>query len=378
MAQAGQDKSIDAAYLRTAIDLAAKSPAGDANPRVGALILGADGTVAATGYHLGAGTPHAEVVALSHAGERARGGTAYVSLEPCGHTGRTGPCTQALLDAGIARVVYAQRDPNPLAAGGAETLEAAGVAVTRIEELAEAAFELNRPWTHAMATGRPYVTWKFAATLDGYSAAADGSSRWITSERARADVHARRAACGAILVGTGTVLADDPHLTARDAQDVPVPRQPLRVVMGLRDIPAAARVRDDAAETLIMATRDPLEVLTELGRREIRHVWLEGGPTLAAFFLRAGLVDEILGYVAPALLGAGRPVISGLGIESMAEIARLTLGEVTRIGPDLRITARPPVLHRSLRTASALAGTAGSDGLARAATPRPPVPAEEA
>lgn len=361
MAQAGPDKFFDAAYLRTAIDLAAKSPAGDANPRVGALILGADGTVAATGYHLGAGTPHAEVVALGHAGERARGGTAYVSLEPCAHTGRTGPCTQALIDAGIARVVYAQRDPNPLAAGGATTLAAAGVEVTQIEELAEAALELNRPWTHAMATGRPYVTWKFAATLDGYSAAADGSSRWITSQRARADVHARRAACGAILVGTGTVLADDPHLTARDTQDVPVQRQPLRVVMGLRDIPADARVRDDAADTLIMATRDPLEVLAELRRREIRHVWVEGGPTLAASFLRAGLVDEILGYVAPALLGAGRPVITGLGIESMDEIARLTLGEVSRIGPDLRITARPPVLHPSLRTSRATAGTDTTD-----------------
>lgn len=330
----------DAEMMRRALHLARRGPQADPNPRVGAIVVDASGDVAGEGYHAGAGSPHAEVVALAQAGPRARGGTAYVTLEPCNHTGRTGPCAQALLAAGLTRVVFAQADPNPSAAGGARTLGAAGVGVTE-GVLAAEAENLNIPWTLAMTHGRPMVTWKFAATLDGYSAAADGTSRWITSAEARADVHDRRAACSAILVGTGTVLADDPQLTVRGPDGAARPAQPLRVVAGLREVPAAARVLDEAAETLHLRTRDPDEMLAALQAREIRHVWLEGGPTLAAAFVRAGLVDEILAYLAPALLGAGRASVGDLGVDTIADIRRLEVRDVARVGPDVRLTLLP-------------------------------------
>src|SRR3712207_5398084 len=227
--------------MRDALALARLGPAVDPNPRVGALVLDADGAVVGRGHHAGAGTPHAEVVALAEAGSAARGGTAVVTLEPCNHTGQTGPCSTALLAAGIARVVYAQEDPNPEAAGGASTLRAAGVdAETGL--LAEDAAALNRAWSFAVVHGRPRVVWKFAATLDGRSAAADGSSQWITGAEARADVHRLRGQAGAILVGTGTALADNPRLTVRHPNGTPVDQQPLRVVMGHRQLPTTACV----------------------------------------------------------------------------------------------------------------------------------------
>ena len=227
----------DTALVRRALELAVLGPLADPNPRVGAVIVDRDGAVVGEGHHRGAGTPHAEVDALARAGERARGGTAYVSLEPCNHTGRTGPCARALLEAGVARVVHAQSDPGALTGGGADTLRAAGVEVVG-GVLMDEALALNRAWTFAIVHGRPMVTWKFAATLDGRSAAADGSSAWITGPLARADVHDLRAECDAVLVGTGTVLADDPHLTVRHADGTPRGRQPLRVVMGRRRPPS--------------------------------------------------------------------------------------------------------------------------------------------
>ena len=255
----------DTALVRRALELAVLGPQADPNPRVGAVIVDRDGAVVGEGHHRGAGTPHAEVDALARAGERARGGTAYVSLEPCNHTGRTGPCARALLDAGVARVVHAQSDPGALAGGGADTLRAAGVEVVG-GVLEDEALALNRAWTFAIVHGRPMVTWKFAATLDGRSAAADGSSAWITGPLARADVHDLRAECDAVLVGTGTVLADDPHLTVRHADGTLRGRQPLRVVMGLRPPPPTARVLDAAAPTLVLPTRDPAEALAALCR----------------------------------------------------------------------------------------------------------------
>jgi diaminohydroxyphosphoribosylaminopyrimidine deaminase/5-amino-6-(5-phosphoribosylamino)uracil reductase len=326
--------------MRRALELAALGPVRGPNPRVGCIVLGTDGRTAGEGWHAGAGTAHAEVVALRAAGDRARGGTAVVTLEPCAHTGRTGPCTQALIDAGVARVVVAAADPNPQAAGGAHLLRAAGVDV-EVGVLAEQSQRLNRRWRFAVAHGRPFVTWKFAATLDGRSAAADGSSRWITGEQARADVHALRARADAVLVGTGTVLADDPRLTVRDGEGRELAEQPLRVVVGLRDLPPAARVLDTAAPTLHLRTRDPHAVLAELARREVRHAWLEGGPTLAAAFWRAGLVDEVVAYVAPALLGSGSPAVGDLGIGGIADALRLVLTEVARFGDDLRLTLSP-------------------------------------
>lgn len=328
----------DVALMNRALTLAARGPLGDPNPRVGAVILDPGGLVVGEGFHQGAGTPHAEVVALRQAGASARGGTAVVTLEPCAHTGRTGPCAGALVEAGVCRVVYAQSDPNPSARGGQVLLEAAGVQTTA-GVLATESTDLNVAWTFSMVRGRPKVTWKFAATLDGRSAASDGTSAWITGDLARGDVHRLRAQCGAILVGTGTVFADDPALTVRRPDGSTIDRQPLRVVMGLRPIPETARLRDGAAPMLQVATHDPAQVLKALSEREIHHVWLEGGPTVAAAFLAAGLVDEVIAYLAPVLLGSGRCAVGDLGVRTINHALRLTPHEVTTIGPDIRIRA---------------------------------------
>ena len=329
------------ALMQRALDAARLGPEPDPNPRVGCVVTDAGGAVVGVGHHRGAGTAHAEVAALARAGAAARGGTAYVTLEPCDHTGRTGPCTRALVDAGVARVVYAVADPDPHAAGGAVTLAAAGVTVEGglLEPEAEA---VNASWLHARRTGRPWVVAKSASTLDGRVAAADGSSRWITGDAARADVHALRARCGAVVVGTGTALADDPRLTVRGADgDDSVGRQPLRVVVGHRPLPAGSRLLDDAAETLVLATHDPAEVLAALQARGIHRVLLEGGPTLSAAFLAAGLVDEVVAYIAPTLLGAGPSVTADLGVTTISDAVRLRPTDVTVLGADVRITARP-------------------------------------
>ncbi len=330
----------DAAIMTLALELAARGPVPDPNPRVGAIIVNADGVIVGAGFHAGAGTPHAEALALAQAGPAAQGGTAYVTLEPCAHRGRTGPCTQALFQAGVARVVYAQADPNPVASGGHAWLTGRGVRVDGGCRAAEAT-ELNRAWSVAVAAGRPHVTWKYAATLDGYSAAADGTSQWITGPLARADVHERRAACDAIMVGTGTALADDPRLTVRHPDGTVRERQPLRVVVGHRDLPAGARLLDQSAPTLQLRSREPDQVLADLHAREVRHVWLEGGPTLAAAFLRAGLVDEIVAYLAPTLLGAGRPAVGRLDVTTLAERRDVDVVDVAVVGTDVRVIARP-------------------------------------
>ncbi|MFC8500803.1 bifunctional diaminohydroxyphosphoribosylaminopyrimidine deaminase/5-amino-6-(5-phosphoribosylamino)uracil reductase RibD [Pedococcus sp. NPDC057267] len=326
------------ALMRRALALAAHGPEADPNPRVGCVLVTGDGEVVAEGWHRGAGTAHAEADALAAAGERAAGTTAYVTLEPCNHTGRTPPCAQALHAAGVRRVVHAQADPNPVAAGGAAWLREHGVEVVG-GVLAQEAEALNRTWTHLVRTGRPWVTWKLATTLDGRSAAADGTSQWITGPAARADVHEQRARCGAVLVGTGTALTDDPHLTARHPDGTLRDAQPLRVVMGERDLPPHARVLDDAAETWHLRTRSPKEVLEALARAGVHHVWLEGGPTVAAAFMYDRLVDEVVAYVAPVLLGRGRPSVSDLGITTIDEALRLDPTDITLIGTDVRITA---------------------------------------
>lgn len=322
-------------WMRVAIDAALCGVEADSNPRVGCVLVAADGTHLATGHHRGKGTPHAEVDALTQAGERARGATAYVTLEPCHHTGATGPCSHALVEAGVATVVYAVPEPWAVAAGGAAWLAEQGVAV-RPGPMREEAEAVNATWLHRLRTGRPWVVWKFAATLDGRSAAADGTSQWITSAAARADVHAQRARCGAVLVGTGTALADDPHLTVRG---VDVARQPTRVVMGLRDLSPAARVADGAGPTLHLRTREPKLALTTLAEEGIHRVWLEGGPTLAAAFLAEGLIDEVVAYVAPVLLGAGRPAVADLGITTIGSALRLQTTDVTVVGGDVRVSA---------------------------------------
>lgn len=328
--------TAQATAMRRALELAHQGPEADPNPRVGCVILDAQGDVVGEGWHRGAGTAHAEVVALEAAGAAARGGTAVVTLEPCNHTGRTGPCAQALLAAGIARVVFAQADPTPEASGGAATLAAAGVAVSD-GLLADEAEAVNHTWTFARRSGRPFVTWKFATTLDGRSAAADGTSQWITGSAMRLAMNSRRARCGAIVVGTGTALADDPRLTVRDAHGQPVEDQPLRVVVGDRPVPASARVRGNDGRFLQLPGDDPRATLEELATQAIHHVWLEGGPTLAAAWWRAGVVDEVVCCLAPALLGAGRPAVADLGITTITGIDRLRLVDVEYHGDDLAL-----------------------------------------
>ncbi|MFD6435795.1 bifunctional diaminohydroxyphosphoribosylaminopyrimidine deaminase/5-amino-6-(5-phosphoribosylamino)uracil reductase RibD [Streptomyces venezuelae] len=348
--------------MRRAITLAARGLGSTSpNPVVGCVVLDAAGETVGEGWHQRAGGPHAEVHALRAAGERARGGTALVTLEPCNHTGRTGPCAQALIDAGVTRVVYAVADPNPAATGGAQTLRAAGIEVEQGLLEAEAA-EGNAAWLTSVRLGRPHVTWKYAATLDGRIAAADGTSRWITSAESRADVHRLRAACDAVVVGSGTQRADDPHLAVRGVPDTDTAAvQPLRVVVDTRGtaVTPGARVLDDAAPTLIAVADettpahdaetvripraegglDIRTLLDVLHARGVRSVLLEGGPTLAGAFVAAGCVDRVVGYLAPVLLGAGPAALDGGGITTIAQALRLDVSETVRIGPDLRITA---------------------------------------
>ncbi|QCQ93808.1 bifunctional diaminohydroxyphosphoribosylaminopyrimidine deaminase/5-amino-6-(5-phosphoribosylamino)uracil reductase RibD [Rhodococcus sp. SGAir0479] len=309
------------------------------NPPVGAVILDASGEVVGIGGTQPPGGPHAEVVALAEAGERARGGTAVVTLEPCNHYGRTGPCSRALVEAGVAAVYFAAADPNPTAAGGAETLRAAGVAVTGGVLAEDVERGPLRAWLHRQRTGRPHVTWKFAATLDGRIAAADGTSQWITGPEARARVHADRARLDAIVVGTGTVLADDPWLTARLPDGSLAPHQPLRVVVGTRPIPPTAKVLDDAAPTLVLRTHDVDDVLAALPDRD--DVLVEGGPRLAGAFLAAGRVDRIQAYLAPVVLGAGSHAVEGAGVRTIAEALRFRRESVETVGEDVLLNLIP-------------------------------------
>jgi len=324
--------------MRAALELAARGPAADPNPRVGCVIV-RDGTVVGRGWHAGAGTPHAEVVALADAGDLAHGATAYVTLEPCNHQGRTGPCSEALLSAGLSRVVYAQADPNPVAQGGAAALRQHGVEVHGAVLTAEAEL-LNEIWSFAVTHRRPWVRWKFAMTVDGRSAAADGTSKWISNPQSRAEVHQLRQQVGAVVIGTGTALADDPQLTARSETGEVTGHQPLRVVVGRSALPATARVLDEAADTAQLRTHDPAVVLDELHARGVRSVLLEGGATLGAAFQRAGLVDELLVYVAPVLLGAGTTAVGDLGIETLADAAHWSLYDVRRLADDVRLNYR--------------------------------------
>ncbi|MFC8510127.1 bifunctional diaminohydroxyphosphoribosylaminopyrimidine deaminase/5-amino-6-(5-phosphoribosylamino)uracil reductase RibD [Streptomyces sp. NPDC057411] len=350
----------DITAMRRALALAARGLGSTSpNPVVGCVITDASGHQVGEGWHQRAGGPHAEVHALRQAGALARGGTAYVTLEPCNHTGRTGPCAQALIEAGISRVVYAVGDPNPQATGGADTLRQAGVEVRQglLEDEAEAG---NIAWLTSVRLGRPFVRWKYAATLDGRIAAADGTSRWISSPESRADVHRLRAEADAVVVGSGTARADDPHLAVRGIEGA---EQPLRVVVDTEAtaVKPGARVLDAAAPTLIAVAEDAETSLPDVLRlpraaggglavdalldalhtRGVRSVLLEGGPTLAGAFVAAGAVDQVVGYLAPVLLGAGPAALADAGIGTIAEALRLHVTDTARIGSDLRITAVP-------------------------------------
>ena len=334
------------------------------NPMVGCVLVAA-GEPVGEGFHVHKGGPHAEVVALQAAGERARGATAYVTLEPCAHTGSTGPCADALIAAGVSRVVAAMRDPFPQVDGaGFDRLRAAGVEVASglMEPQARA---LNRGFLSRIERGRPWLRVKLGCSLDGRTAMANGDSKWITGAASRRDVMRWRARAGALLTGSGTVLADDPRLTVRLEPEAPF-APPLRVVLdaGLATI-ARGNVRDGAAPTLYVHARDAKPpqgfaaprlavargadgqldlqaVLAALAEGGINEVQVEAGATLSGAFLRAGLVDELLLYIAPVLLGErGRPMFDGLGIESMAQRLHLETVDTRRIGDDFRVLLRP-------------------------------------
>ncbi|WP_334146673.1 bifunctional diaminohydroxyphosphoribosylaminopyrimidine deaminase/5-amino-6-(5-phosphoribosylamino)uracil reductase RibD [Microbacterium sp.] len=327
--------------MTRALELATHGPRG-VNPQVGAVILSPNGDILAEGWHHGAGTPHAEVDALSKLSPgQAEGATAVVTLEPCNHTGRTGPCAVALIEAGVARVIYALDDPGVLSGGGAERLRAAGVDVEGGEQ-ADAAHRVIDGWLTAQRLGRPHVTVKWAQSLDGRAAADDGTSQWITGPDARADVHRRRAQADAIVVGTGTVLADDPALTARDG-DALLPSQPVPVVIGSRETPTDAAVRRHPHEPLFFDTRDLHQVLADLHARGIQSVFVEGGPTLASAFVAAGLADRVLAYIAPVLLGGSRWALTDIGVSTIGEARRLTVDEWVPLGADLLAIAHPAV-----------------------------------
>jgi diaminohydroxyphosphoribosylaminopyrimidine deaminase / 5-amino-6-(5-phosphoribosylamino)uracil reductase len=340
------------------------------NPTVGCVLVRGE-RVIASGWTAPAGGPHAERVALSAAGADARGSTAYVTLEPCSHYGRTGPCSKALIEAGVARVVYAGRDPNPRVNGaGLRELEAAGIRVDG-GVLEQAAEPLNRGFFARMRRGRPWVRSKIAATLDGRTALANGESRWITGPQARGDVHRWRARSGAVVTGSGTVLRDDPSLDARRAEAAIDARlgikQPLRVILDSRPrTPPTAKTLSLPGEVLIFTTQvadeaeallkragarveraaggeqcDLERVLARLGELEVNDVWLEAGARLNGSFLKAGLIDELILYVAPKLLGdTARGMFAVPSLAALSDGWDLAIEEIGSIGADLRIVAR--------------------------------------
>jgi diaminohydroxyphosphoribosylaminopyrimidine deaminase/5-amino-6-(5-phosphoribosylamino)uracil reductase len=339
-----------------AVELAHRGPSHGPNPQVGCVILAPEvlsqgrRRVLARGWHRGAGTLHAEADALANAireGVDVAGATAVVTLEPCNHTGRTGPCSLVLVNAGVADVVVGVSDPNPVASGGAEYLRSHGVRVTTGFHAAEGE-ELLRVWLASVRSGRPYVTLKTATSIDGCVAAADGTSKWITGTAARRHAHEIRATIDAILVGTGTVLADDPELTAREADGSLAEHQPLRVVLGEREIPDGARLHQREPAPLHIASRDVHHALRVLAHSDIRHLLVEGGPTIASAFLAAGVVDEIHSYVAPLFIGDGRRVTGGLGGTSMSDARRFHTVATATLGDDVLLVARASQPHTTL------------------------------
>ena len=324
--------------MRRALELALLGPAHGVNPQVGAVILDSDLNIVAEGFHRGSGTAHAEVDALSKLDSMPAGATAVVTLEPCNHTGKTGPCAQALIEAGVSRVVFASGDPGEASAGGEGTLRAAGIEVVSGVLQAEADEQL-RVWLTANRRKRPFVTLKWATSIDGRAAANDGTSKWISGAESRADSHLRRSEVDAILVGTATVIADDPELTARKPGGSLYENQPLRVIIGERELPLESRVFNDDAQTIQLRTHSLHDVLDSLWKEGIKHVWVEGGPTVASQFARLGLVDEFLIYLAPLLLGGDRTAIGDIGIENITGAKQLEFVEVKHLGNDIFIRA---------------------------------------
>lgn len=367
--------ALDEQRLREALELAQQAIGRcEPNPRVGCIIGRADGTVLARGATQPAGQAHAEAAALQAAqasGAEVQGATAWVTLEPCAHHGRTPPCADALVAAGMARVVVGVRDPFEQVNGlGLARLRAAGIQVDLAQgELARACHEINIGFFSRVQRGRPWVRMKAAASLDGRTALPDGTSQWITGPAARTDGHAWRRRAGAVLTGIGTVLEDDPRL---DVRQVPTERQPLRVVVDSRlQTPLQARLLPPPGAVLVYAAQDPASragalreagaevamvpgpggkvdlagMLADLARRGVNELHVEAGHRLNGSLLRAGLVDELLLYMAPVLLGEGRGIAALGTLASLADATRWTFHEVLPVGEDLRLRLRPPAPH---------------------------------
>ena len=369
----GSPHAVDRRHMTRALDLARRGLySTDPNPRVGCVIARGE-RIVGEGWHRYAGEPHAEIHALDAAGSDAAGATAYVTLEPCRHTGRTGPCTRALIEARVGKVVVAMRDPDPRVAGqGFVELAAAGIEV-ETGLLETQARNLNRGFVSRLERGRPWVRCKLAASLDGRTATAAGESRWITGEAARADVHRHRARASAVLTGIGTLLADDPRLDAR-VEDADCLAPPMRVIVDSRlRTPPAARVFSTPGRILIATSRGAasaqplldagaevvslpdtggrvaLDILmTTLAGRGVNEVHTECGPTLAGALLEAALVDEIVVYLAPVLLGdAARGMFTLPMVAAMSDRIGLEVTSVAQVGADLRIDALPSVVPRT-------------------------------
>jgi diaminohydroxyphosphoribosylaminopyrimidine deaminase/5-amino-6-(5-phosphoribosylamino)uracil reductase len=279
------------------------------NPIVGAVILDASGKIVSEGFHdRMTSKDHAEVVAIKSAGDQTKGATMVVTLEPCNHTGSTGPCTQAIIDCGISTVVFAVKDPNIVAAGGADALRAAGIKVVD-GVLAKEASYANRAWLTKIEKIRPYFVWKVATTLDAKIAASDGTSKWISNEVSRKDVQRLRRESDAILVGTNTVIVDNPHLIPR-GEFSGFSSNPIRIIFGEGNVPADSKVFDSAAETVQIKSRDLSELVSKLNELNVNQVFVEAGTTLASAMVDGGLMDELVIYQAPALLGSGKPFYS--------------------------------------------------------------------
>jgi diaminohydroxyphosphoribosylaminopyrimidine deaminase/5-amino-6-(5-phosphoribosylamino)uracil reductase len=304
------------------------------NPIVGAVVVDSAGKIIGEGFHKSG--PHAEVVALEQAGQLANGATLFVTLEPCSHQGKTGPCTEVIIKGGIAKVVYAVRDPNLLASGGAKALEAAGIEVEFNAEVAEIDYS-NRAWLHKIKNNRAYFIWKIATTLDGRTAAIDGSSKWITGPESRAEVSQLRSESSAILIGTATALADNPNLIPRDLE-ITRKTNPVRIVMGLREVPSDFNLHNDAAETVFLRSHDFSELLQLCAERDFNQVFVESGSELGTALLKAGLIDELIIFQAASLLGSGLSFIGDLGATNIKEKMDFLIKDVTQFRNDLKIT----------------------------------------
>lgn len=374
-------------HMQRAIQLAASVFSAAPNPRVGCVIVGgnaeAGDSVLGEGWHQGAGLPHAEPIAIANAIRLAAGSTAFVTLEPCCHTGRTGPCSSALIEAGVSRVVIASKDPNPkVSGGGIAALEAAGVEVFFLQDFEDGARRLNRGFFSRLERRRPFVRCKLAMSLDGRTALANGESKWITGAEARSDVQRLRAECDAIVTGIETVLADDPAMTLRQAElglsaqqlvwnELRLSNPPLRVVLDSRgrlsetakivtepgrciayrldganssveaSSPIAVRLAPNSGESVSrVSLLSVLESLAELD--ECNEVLVEAGATLSGSFIEAGLVDELIVFIAPKLLGSdGRPLLGMSGLNELSDAIEFKVESVEQVGADIKVTLRP-------------------------------------